>query len=180
MRLGKTEKGIQIIKDRSINLTLRQRGAFILCDGRQQKETLLANALKAGINEADFQSLLDLALIEEIQDVPDTSVADAAEAFASLAPVDRFKEAYPLAVKLTGSLGLRGFRLSLAVERSSSYEDLCTVAPALEKAVSRVEYQPLHKALFGPLAPSRSAPRGGTPAGVLRPQAQQQQSTARR
>jgi hypothetical protein len=149
MRLAKTDKGVQVLKDRSIALTVRQRGALILCDARQPKEQVRAHAQKVGISDTDFQCLVDLALIEELPDARDLEAERAAEAFASRSPVDRFKEAYPLAVKLAGSLGLRGFRLNLAVERSSSYEDLCNVAPALKKAVSAEAYRPLDAALFG-------------------------------
>ena len=39
----------------------------------------------------------------------------------------RYQSAYPLATKLTASLGLRGFRLNLAVEAAGSYEELLEV-----------------------------------------------------
>ena len=39
----KTEKGQQVLKDRSVSLTPRQRSAFILCDGKHSVQQLLAS-----------------------------------------------------------------------------------------------------------------------------------------
>ena len=47
----------------------------------------------------------------------------------------RYKDAYPIATQLTGSLGLRGFRLNLSVEGTANYEQLLALLPKIEAAV---------------------------------------------
>ncbi|MBN9409667.1 MAG: hypothetical protein J0H69_11005 [Burkholderiales bacterium] len=61
----------------------------------------------------------------------------------------RYQSAYPLATKLTASLGLRGFRLNLAVEAAGSYEELLEVAPKIRDAVGADKFVPLAAALRG-------------------------------
>lgn len=61
----------------------------------------------------------------------------------------RYKDAYPVATAMTAAMGLRGFRLNLAVESASSFEDLAALAPKIKEAVGEEKYEPLRKALFG-------------------------------
>ena len=53
-------------------------------------------------------------------------------------------------MRLTGTLGLRGFRLNLAVEGATSYEDLVALAPMILEAVGVEKFRPLHRALHPP------------------------------
>ena len=50
-------------------------------------------------------------------------------------PRQRYKDAYPVAVRLAGSLGLRGFRLNLAIEGATSFEQLLALAPRIRASV---------------------------------------------
>jgi hypothetical protein len=59
----------------------------------------------------------------------------------------RYKDAYPIATQLTGSLGLMGFRLNLQVEGTTSYEDLLALAPKIRAAVGAEKAAALDKAL---------------------------------
>lgn len=61
----------------------------------------------------------------------------------------RYRNAYPLAVAITANLGLKGFRLNLAVEAAMGYDQLVALAPRLREAASPASYLPLHEALFG-------------------------------
>lgn len=149
MRLTKTEKGVQVMRDRSVPLSARQRGAFILCDSRHSKERVLANARLAGVTEADIEHLIQLGLVQEVEEESEIAARRAEQEFHDRPAMQRFQEAYPMAVKLAGSLGLKGFRLNMAVEKSSCYEELCKVAPALKAAVKPEAFQPLEHALFG-------------------------------
>ena len=54
-----------------------------------------------------------------------------------------------MAVSITGGLGLKGFRLNLAVEAAMGYEQLVELAPRIREAAGDKAYGPLHKALFG-------------------------------
>lgn len=60
----------------------------------------------------------------------------------------RYKDAYPVATELTAGLGLRGFRLNLAVEGSGSFSDLAALAPKIREAVGDAKFARLDKALF--------------------------------
>jgi hypothetical protein len=61
----------------------------------------------------------------------------------------RYQDAYPIATQLTASLGLRGFRLNLAVEAAGSYEQLAELAPKIKDAVGADKFVPLERALHG-------------------------------
>lgn len=64
----------------------------------------------------------------------------------------RYQQAYPLAVSITGGLGLKGFRLNLAVEAAMGYVQLVALAPRIRDAAGDKAYARLHSALFEPLA----------------------------
>lgn len=148
MRLAKTERGIQVMRDRSVPLTARQRGAFILCDARHPRDRVLASAKLAGVTEMDIEYLLQTGLVAEVPDPEELAAQRANETSRARPPIQRYSEAYPEAIKLSASLGLKGFRLNMAVERATSYEGLCAVAPALKEALGGQRYSRLHKLLF--------------------------------
>jgi hypothetical protein len=59
----------------------------------------------------------------------------------------RYKDAYPIATQLTGSLGLRGFRLNLSVEGTANCEQLLALLPKIEAAVGPDKAAALARAL---------------------------------
>lgn len=61
----------------------------------------------------------------------------------------RYKEAYPIATRLTGALGLRGFRLNLSVEGTSNYDELLALIPKIRSAVGPEKAAELDRALEG-------------------------------
>jgi hypothetical protein len=61
----------------------------------------------------------------------------------------RYQDAYPIATRLTGALGLRGFRLNLSVEGTSSYDGLLALAPKIRAAVGADKAAELDRALEG-------------------------------
>ena len=141
MNAVKTPAGLQVLKDRSMNLTPRQRTALILIDGKRR----LSEVLQSGATPEDIEKLFELELIAQ----PGTP-AEAATQPAPLAggtPSDRYAAAYPIAARLTGSLGLRGFRLNLAVEAATCYEDLVAISARIREAVGADKFAPLATAL---------------------------------
>ncbi len=60
----------------------------------------------------------------------------------------RYTDAYPIATELTAGLGLRGFRLNLAVEGAGSFSDLAALAPKIREAVGDAKFARFDKALF--------------------------------
>jgi hypothetical protein len=150
MILVKTEAGHQALKDRSIPLSPRQRSAFILFDGKRSVDDVLAAGM--GIVREDIDQMVALGVLEPAAG----SAAPPAEAPAAAAPAQgssgrsrqqRYKDAYPIATQLTGSLGLKGFRLNLQVEGTTSYEDLLALAPKIRAAVGDEKAAALDKAL---------------------------------
>jgi hypothetical protein len=170
MILVKTEAGQQVFKDRSVRLTPRQRSAFILFDGKRSvREVLEAGT---GIGREDIDQLVELRLLGQVAGIgeragagtvaspaslptePERPITAAPQAEASAAPAtgsrspqQRYKDAYPIATQLTGSLGLRGFRLNLSVEGTSTYEDLLALAPKIRAAVGEDKAMALDRAL---------------------------------
>ena len=170
MILVKTEPGQQVFKDRSIRLTPRQRSAFILFDGRRSVDDIFTAC--TGITGEDIDQLIQWGLLDQVAggvvppdptsrtpmlpaagpsggsvgNVPAAN-AEAAGASVGVSSQQRYKDAYPVATQLTGSLGLRGFRLNLAVEGTSSYEELLALAPKIRAAVGPEKAAVLDRAL---------------------------------
>jgi hypothetical protein len=148
LRLAKTEAGTRVLKDRSVALSPRQRAAFILCDAKHSREHILAATRSVGVTDEDIQHLLATGLIAEVFDAQEDLARRAAEAMQARTPQQRYAEAYPIATRLTASLGLKGFRLNLAVEHALDYGQLCEVAPRIKEVIGARAYAPLEQALF--------------------------------
>lgn len=157
MRFVKTETGQRVLKDRSVPLTPRQRAAFILFDGRNTVDQVLAATSPVGVTPGDIDQLVQLGLLEEPAPAPAAqapapiaaaaSPATAPAATAERTRQQRFDEAYAIATRLTGGRGMRDFRLSLAVEQATSYEQLRGLARRIRDAVGDEAYAPLDRAL---------------------------------
>lgn len=162
MKLVKTELGQRVLKDRSVPLTPRQRAAFILFDGNNSLEKVLASTNAMGVTREDIDGMVKSGLLESVAgtaaDPPPPAPAAAAPMsvdvslattamMAQRTPQQRYSDAYPIATRLTASLGLRGFRLNLAVEGALNYEQLREVAPRIRDAVGEKAYAELDRAL---------------------------------
>jgi hypothetical protein len=162
MILVKTPSGQQTLKDRSVPLSPRQRSAFILFDGKRSVDEVLANGM--GIAREDIDQMVALGLLEPVEGsaapaVAGSAPAETAKPVAPVAPAapaagasgrskqQRYKDAYPIATQLTGSLGLMGFRLNLQVEGTTGYDDLVALAPKIRTAVGPEKAAALDKAL---------------------------------
>jgi hypothetical protein len=149
MIIAKSAAGQQVIKDRSVPLTPRQRSALVLFDGKRSLEEVMNMAGAAGVTLDDVRKLVELGLVMEVAGEPTrpAGIAPRDEGAPALSEQERFAAAYPIAGQLTGSLGLRGFRLNLAVEAAASYDDLVALAPKIKEAVGAERFQPLARAL---------------------------------
>jgi hypothetical protein len=165
MILVKTEAGHRVLKDRSLRLTAQQRSAFILFDGKRSVNDVIDAGV--GVSRDDIEQLVQLGLLENPNgssvsvstggvpaQLPSASV-EPGSAPAFPRPVDgrsnqqRYKDAYPIATQLTGGLGLRGFRLNLSVEKTSTYEELLDLLPKIRGAVGPERAMALERALIG-------------------------------
>ncbi len=146
----KTEAGIRVLKDRSVPLTPRQRAAFILIDGKRSLDEVLASTSGMGVTGADIEQLMASGLIVEVQSsdpVPKNYAIPSPD--SGRTSQERYQAAYLVATQLTASLGLRGFRLNLAVEAAGSFEQLAELAPKIKQAVGPEKFLALDRALHG-------------------------------
>lgn len=155
MIYAKTEAGQQAFKDRSL-LTPRQRSAFILFDGKRSLPQVLEATAGLGVTSTELVQLVELGFLAPSQQSVEEAAAVTAHAAAlvtlqeaSDAGNDRYKKAYPLAAQLTGALGLRGFRLNLAVEGAADVEALLALFPKIREAVGPGKCRELEQALKG-------------------------------
>ena len=134
---------------------------FILFDGKKTAADVLSAAAGMGVTSADVDAMLELGfLAPSPNDEPKTILAPAAsDASNDIAPEvlgasgrsdqQRYQEAKPLATQLTAGLGLRGFRLNLAVEAAAGVPELLALLPKIQEAVGTKACRELEQALKG-------------------------------
>ena len=156
MKLIKTETGQQAFKLRSPLFSARQRTAYIMFDGNKTVEQVVAGAAGLGLTQEDVDHMMEqeflmpapgeafLAEAQAQQVAADQAVANS---FTMHSAQDRYKEAKPLATKLTASLGLRGFRLNLAVESAGGFDELLALLPKIKDAAGASACAELERAL---------------------------------
>lgn len=155
MRYNKSEMGHKVLKDRSVALTPRQRSLFILFDGKKTLADILKAAASIGATQDDVDLLLGQGLIQAVDvAIPAPAVIEAnppaaGPARSSRSPQQRYQDAYPIATRLTASLGLKGFRLNLAVEAAGNYDELKALAPKIREMVGAQQCTMLDFALDG-------------------------------
>lgn len=133
---SKTEAGRIEMQARALVKERTQRNLLLLIDGIKTEEMLLANV--TGLKPEDFKFLESLGLIAPVAGSPGRSSslppgAAADKAVAEPAPADHEQFDYPhftatLTQLISSELGLRGFTLTLAVEKAGTIEELRSVA----------------------------------------------------
>lgn len=127
----KTEAGRIEMQARALVKERPQRNLLLVIDGIKSDEMLLANL--AGISADDFFVLHSLGLIAPVA-APARSVsqpgkpAGAATAELPSVPLDYGQFTATLTQMISKELGLRGFVLTLAVEKAGTAEELQAVA----------------------------------------------------
>lgn len=122
-----------LVKERS------QRNLLLLIDGIKTEEMLLANV--AGVKPEDFEFLQSLGLITPVSSSSSSRSHSSAAASSASAPaaappaagaeenhLDYSQFTAALTQLISSELGLRGFTLTLAVDKASSIEELREVA----------------------------------------------------
>ena len=131
----KTDAGRAEMQSRALVKERARRNLLLLIDGSKSEEMLLANL--AGISAQDFQELRKLDLIAPaaggvtVGNATRTSTADSARPTvpqALSAPLDYSQFTAALTQLISANLGLRGFTLTLAVDKASTIEELREVA----------------------------------------------------
>ena len=169
----KTALAAEALRQRSGGvLAQRQRTALILFDGKRSVDDVLRQTAGLGVQREDITHLLDNGLLHDDGTKPAKSAsappdqpssekpsqnASSASRTPSALTVDeqqrRYRIAYPLATQLTATLGLRGFKLNLAVEKADGYAGLRELLPKIEAAAGADRTAELRSALDG-LAPA--------------------------
>lgn len=162
MIYAKTELGQAALQGRSAALTPRQRSALIMFDGKRSLIVVLKATAGLGITEEDVNLLLQLKFLTIVEDgmkasgfsaavIPGAAAATAGQTDSRLPSLDaqaHYSRAYPIATRLTAELGLRGFRLNLAVEAANSLAKLRELAPKIKEAVGPEKFRELQSALY--------------------------------
>lgn len=163
----KTELGQTALQNRSLALTPRQRSAFIMFDGKRTVNDVMKATTGLGVTPDDLSHLVALGLLEPhastpasepVLSTPIATVTVGAPQSATLAfnangmptvnAQARYSNAYPIATRLTAALGLRGFRLNLAVEAAGDLDKLKELAPKIREAVGPEKFLELENALY--------------------------------
>ena len=153
----KTELGQSALQNRSLALTPRQRSTFIMFDGKRSTEDVLKATAGLGVTVDDVNHLVTLGLLAASAAVasqpapaltPVSVPAQGAGGVPSLSSQAHYSKAYPIATRLTAGLGLRGFRLNLAVEAAGDLTKLQELAPKIKEAVGSEKFRELESALY--------------------------------
>ena len=165
----KTELGHTALHDRSLALTPRQRSSFILFDGKRSLDDVLKATASLGVTPDDIGHLVSLGLLAlgaamapgSVAGVPASAAPTAAavtqpqatlsqtpDGLPTLSAQQHYSKAYPIAIRLTAGLGLRGFRLNLAVEAAADIDKLKELAPKIREAVGPEKFLDLENALY--------------------------------
>lgn len=135
-------------------MTMQQRTALIMFDGKRSQHEVLASTSAVGVSLADINYLLSAGFVTDLSTtmpIPLNALPSSSSNRYSANHVaseqTRFSKAYPIATRLTSALGLRGFRLNLAVEAAGNLQDLLALAPKIESAVGSEHFKELYDAL---------------------------------
>jgi hypothetical protein len=134
---AKTDAGRIEMQTRALVKERARRNLLLLIDGLKSEEMLLANL--AGIGVEDFRALEALQLIAPSTAVPrgrdEAAAASSSRPAATpaapalpAAPLDYGQFTAALTQLISSHLGLRGFVLTLAVEKAGTAEELQAVA----------------------------------------------------
>ena len=132
--LGLIEPALDQTGGRS-DSTLSQYPTFSVPPSQFESPTLPA-AWSASVNAASQNATLPPA---------GTPLVGAAPSLDAQA---HFLKAWPIATRLTANLGLRGFRLNLAVESAGDLAKLKELAPRIKDAVGSEKFRELEIALY--------------------------------
>jgi hypothetical protein len=157
MIYSKTPKGQAALHGHQSGLSPRQRSALIMFDGKKSDAEVLRLTSSFGVVPADLERLLADGFLQGGAGQSALPIARA-EAQATYLPEPaveaeprteqaRYSLALPIATRLTAGLGLRGFRLNLAVEAAGDWTKLNQLAPKIKDAVGAEKFRELEAAL---------------------------------
>ena len=168
----KTALGQTALQNRSLALSPRQRSVFIMFDGKRTVDDVMKATAGLGVTPEDVNHLVSLGVLESyashasspavLKQIPAAvpaagipivtaqaaTLAFDANGLPTASAQARYSKAYPIAIRLTAALGLRGFRLNLAVEAAGNLDKLKELAPKIKEAVGPEKFLELENALY--------------------------------
>lgn len=151
----KTPLGVEAFHQKPSQLSGSLRSILIMIDGKRPLVETLNVLAAIGAGQGQLDQLAQMGLIR-VSEASARVVAKAQEAVSAgvglVASADAnvpmneqllYQKAYPIATRLTSGLGLRGFRLNLAVEGAGSIKDLVALADKIKDAVGEDKYKEL-------------------------------------
>jgi len=121
---------------------------FLMCDGVRDSAEILTASASHGFTSVDLYEMVQAGFIAPAATTSATPVAPQAQAVLSATTSQSqgaalFIEAEHLATSITAKLGLRGFRLNMAVERAGNLADLKALLPQIQEAAGVAAAKPL-------------------------------------
>ncbi len=146
----KTAAGRQALKERAETMPRKFHFPFLMCDGVRDSADILAASEQHGFTSVDLYQMVQLGFVEPAPTKVPTRLADVPAQAAIATPelpsqqqASVFFDASKLATALSANLGLRGFRLNMAVQTANNLTDLDALLPQLEKALGSAAVKPL-------------------------------------
>jgi hypothetical protein len=142
----KTAAGRQALKERSESMPRKFHFPFLMCDGVRDSAEILTASASHGFTSVDLYEMVQAGFIAPAAAAAATSAASATAASAQAVTTQGaalFIEAEHLATSITAKLGLRGFRLNMAVERAGNLADLKALLPQIQEAAGVAAAKPL-------------------------------------
>ena len=122
---AKTELGLREVKERTLNLPVPMRGLLIMIDGRRTVADILEKAKVLRLDSNAFEALEVGGLIARKFPMLSRASNDEDLAPGSDAEVARFRQAQQaMSDAIDAHLGLRGYTLTLKVQRSANLGEL--------------------------------------------------------
>lgn len=158
----KTDAGRAEMQERRLVRERAQRNLLLLIDGQKSEAMLLANV--TGIAADDFRMLQALGLITPAAARPGAAAPKPAPSpagppaatpapAAPAAPLDYAQFTTALTQLISKQLGLRGFPLTLAVEKAASIDELKAVAERtlaqIRERKGEAAYETARRTLYG-------------------------------
>lgn len=145
----KTAAGRQALKERSESMPRKFHFPFLMCDGVRDSAEILTASASHGFTSVDLYEMVQAGFIAPAAAAAAAAATSAAAATAASAQAVStqgaalFIEAEHLATSITAKLGLRGFRLNMAVERAGNLADLKALLPQIQEAAGVAAAKPL-------------------------------------
>ena len=140
---AKTDRGLQELKERKLNLSIALRSLLILVDGERTVQQILAQSQSLKVDERTLTALERSGLIAKRYSGRSATETEAAPAERSADEVKRFLRVQRMMDEaINKHLGFRGYGFMLRLQKTSNLRDLHDLLPDLARAlVKRIGFE---------------------------------------